>query len=353
VREWSQKIVHSFILTHGHVDHVGGIFQFENEGMNDKVGRKLPFVVAHKNVAKRFDRYKLTNGYNSHINMIQFRIPTKIWPDNFRYPDITYEDKLQYEVGNVIFYLHHDKGETDDSTWIFVPKYKLLCTGDLFIWASPNCGNPQKVQRYPKEWAAALRKMQKYEAELLFPGHGPPIIGKENIYQALDDTATYLENILDQVIALMNEGTPLNQIIHTVKAPQNLLKKPYLKPVYDEPEFIVRNLWRLYGGWYDGNISHLKPALDSEVSKEIVKLSGGNVEKLVKRAKELLDKGELRLASHIIEFAYQFSPDDEQVNKIRSEICEEREKESTSFMAKSLFLFEKQNSENKLNKPKL
>ncbi len=36
---------------------------------------------------------------------------------------------------------------------------QVLCTGDLFIWATPNCGNPQKVQRYPVQWAAALRAM--------------------------------------------------------------------------------------------------------------------------------------------------------------------------------------------------
>jgi len=41
---------------------------------------------------------------------------------------------------------------------------KVLCCGDLFIWASPNCGNPQKVQRYPNDWAAALRTMASLDA---------------------------------------------------------------------------------------------------------------------------------------------------------------------------------------------
>ena len=58
----------------------------------------------------------------------------------------------------------------------------------------------------------------------------------------------------------MNEGAPLDRIVHAVRAPQELLDKPYLRPIYDEPEFIVRNLWRLYGGWYEGDPSRLKPA---------------------------------------------------------------------------------------------
>ena len=38
-------------------------------------------------------------------------------------------------------------------------RLEVLVTGDLFIWAMPNCGNPQKVQRFPRDWAAALREM--------------------------------------------------------------------------------------------------------------------------------------------------------------------------------------------------
>ena len=48
-------------------------------------------------------------------------------------------------------------------------------------------------------------------------------------------------------LALMNEGARLDDIVHAVKAPAHLLEKPYLRPVYDEPEFVVRNLWRQFG----------------------------------------------------------------------------------------------------------
>src|SRR3546814_13348953 len=76
-------------------------------------------------------------------------------------------------------------------------------------------------------------------------------------------------------LALMNSGARLDEIVHTVEAPAHLLEKPYLKPVYDEPEFVVRNLWRLYGGWYDGNPAHLKPAADAVLAAEIAALAGG------------------------------------------------------------------------------
>jgi len=80
-------------------------------------------------------------------------------------------------VGGERFELHHGKGETDDHTWTWVPGRGVLCTGDFFIWASPNAGNPQKAQRYPREWAHALRDMQEVDAQVLLPGHGPPVVG--------------------------------------------------------------------------------------------------------------------------------------------------------------------------------
>jgi cysteine synthase A len=69
----------------------------------------------------------------------------------------------------------------------------------------------------------------------------------------------------------MNKGVSLDEVLHSVKAPANLLERPYLKPVYDETEFIVRNIWRLYGGWYDGTPSHLKPAPEKSQAEEIAR----------------------------------------------------------------------------------
>ena len=69
----------------------------------------------------------------------------------------------------------------------------MLCTGDLFIWASPNCGNPQKVQRYAIEWARRCATMAALDAEVLLPGHGLPIVGADRVRAALTDSAALLE----------------------------------------------------------------------------------------------------------------------------------------------------------------
>jgi glyoxylase-like metal-dependent hydrolase (beta-lactamase superfamily II) len=71
-----------------------------------------------------------------------------------------------------VHYSPRQKGETDDHCYVWIPERGYLFTGDLIIWRAPNCGNPQKVQRYPLEWADALEKMAGLGAEWMFPGHG-------------------------------------------------------------------------------------------------------------------------------------------------------------------------------------
>jgi alkyl sulfatase BDS1-like metallo-beta-lactamase superfamily hydrolase len=334
IRGWTDLPLHTAVYSHGHIDHVFGVGAFEAEG-------NAAHVVAHENVRARFDRYSLTAGYNSIINQRQFGMPNLTWPTTYRYPDETYRDQLTVEEGGETFELHHAKGETDDHTWTWVPARKVLCTGDFFIWASPNAGNPQKVQRFPREWAAALREMSSLGAEILLPGHGVPITGAGRIREALSDTAELLESIHDQTLALMNEGATLDTIVHEVKPPQHLLDRPYLRPTYDDPEFIVRNVWRLYGGWWDGDPATLKPAPREDLARELADLAGG-AGRLAARARDLAKEGNLRLAGHLAELAATAS---EREYETRAEVNEARAQEETSLMAKNIFAWAARASE--------
>jgi alkyl sulfatase BDS1-like metallo-beta-lactamase superfamily hydrolase len=211
-----------------------------------------------------------------------------------------------------------------------------LCCGDLFIWASPNAGNPQKVQRYAWDWAVALRAMAALEPELLLPAHGPAIGGSRLVQQVLTDTADALESLHTQVLAQMNAGARLDDVVHTVRLPERLAALPYLQPTYDEPEFVVRNLWRLYGGWYDGNPAHLKPASDIALATEMAALAGG-ADRLAARAEQLAAEGDLRLACHVAEMAALAAPDDRRVHEVRAAVYDARRAAETSFMASGIY----------------
>lgn len=340
IQSWTHDPFHTVVFTHGHIDHVGGCGAF----CDAYEGRK-PIIVGHENVAARFDRYRMTNGYNHVINERQFGQfkrrgydlagASQFLPIATPKPDVTYSAGMTMSVGGLDIELNHAKGETDDHTWAWIPKHKAICAGDFFIWAFPNAGNPQKAQRYPKEWAAALRDMASRDAEVFLPAHGLPISGRNRIQSVLNEAAEVLETLVEQTINLMNQGASLNDIIHSVKVRAELLAKPYLAPTYDEPEFVVRNIWRLYGGWYEGNPAQLKPARDRAVAEELAHLAGGAV-KLAKRA-EALAESDTRLACHLAEFAVQAEPDNKAIHALRAEVYQRRREGETSLMAKGIF----------------
>ncbi len=336
VRSFTAAPLRTVVYTHGHLDHVGGIRWFEAEA--EERGDPRPTVIAHERVVDRFERYRMTAGYNGVINQRQFRLAEPYFPTDFREPDRTYRTDTLTSVGGHGVELHHARGETDDHTWAWLPERRILCAGDMFIWVSPNCGNPQKVQRYPLEWAAALRRMSELGAELLLPGHGPAIAGVDDIALVLGTAAGYLESITSQTLQMMNDGSRLDDIVHSVRVPDDLVDLPWLRPIYDEPEFVVHNVWRLYGGWYDGNPARLKPAPDAELAAEVAELAGG-ASVLAARAEALAASGDLRLAGHLAEMAVQAAPDDPGVHAVRADVFGARAAAEASLMASGVFLW--------------
>ncbi|MCF6470337.1 MBL fold metallo-hydrolase [Nonomuraea sp. MG754425] len=331
VRRWTRAPLTTAFYSHGHIDHVFGTGPFEEEQ-----GAARATVYAHRAVADRFERYLLTGGYNAVINQRQFRAPNLRWPTSYRNPDVTYTDALTVRRGDLTFDLVHAKGETDDATIGYVREHRLLLPGDLFIWVTPNCGNPQKVQRYPREWVHALRLMAAMDAEIMLPSHGAPVFGAGRIRQALLETAQWLDSLVTQTLELLNAGARLDEIVHSVRPPADLAGRPYLRARYDEPEFVVRNLWRLYGGWYDGNPANLKPAPDAVLAGALAQLAGGPAA-LADAALQALSGGDERLAGHLAELAALAAPDDAGVHRVRAEVFSARAANELSLMAKGVF----------------
>jgi alkyl sulfatase BDS1-like metallo-beta-lactamase superfamily hydrolase len=350
LRGWRADRVGHLIYTHGHADHVGGSTYFAADD---------PTVVGHQNVITRLDRYDYTNNWNLIINARQFGgIPGELnlsigeaeggarvdiadarrfLPATTLRPSETFDVQHTMTVGDTTIDLRHARGETDDHLWAWLPDRKWIMAGDFVIWNFPNAGNPQKVQRYPLEWAAALRDMIAVEPDLLVPAHGLPIAGATRIASVLGDIADALEHLVGDVVDLMNQGATLDTILHTVSVPAETLAKPYLRPLYDEPEFVIRNIWRQFGGWWDGAASRLKPSPDAQLATVIADLCGGSAE-LIRRARQAVTDHDLRLACHLADLAGWAAPDDPSVHAARAEIYIERRTAEPSLMSKGIFM---------------
>ncbi|MFM8554345.1 MAG: alkyl sulfatase dimerization domain-containing protein [Acidimicrobiales bacterium] len=351
--KWRPGRIRTLVYTHGHIDHVGGSGAFAAHNRDN--GHGALRVVGHENVQRRFDRYRATDAWNQLINARQFggvrddlgmvndlrpagggrRLGFFLPPDTADVTDVVGDFTVDTIGGTTLEY-HHGKGETDDHLWTWFPEKKWVATGDFVIWNFPNAGNPQKVQRWPIEWAATLRRIIEKRPELLLPAHGLPITGRDRIARVLDEIATALENLVRDVLEMMNAGATLDEIVHTVRVPADTLARPYLRPLYDEPEFVVRGVWRQFGGWWDGAASRLKPAPDAAVGAEIASLAGG-ADVLVRRALEIATAGNLRLACHLADLAGWAEPGNPEIHEVRAAVYEMRRKSESSLMAKGIF----------------
>jgi len=324
----------AIVSTHGHIAHTTGAQAWLAEAAAR--GDPRPRILAHQDLPRRFDRYRLLGPQNDFINRVQFNLPDTARPFTtapWTYPDEVYNHALVTTVEGERFELYHARGETDDETWVWCPARRVLCSGDTFVWSSPNAGNPYKVQRYARDWAQALEAMAALRPLHLLPGHGPSLSGEDRIQDALLTTAAFLRSIHDQVVARMNEGKWLEDILREIDYPPT--DKPWLRPIYDHPEFIARNVYRLYGGWYDGDPADILPAHSHDIARELVGVSGADP--LLARARALRDSGDLQLACHIADFVRKGDPDNRDAWLLWRDLFSARIAREPALMARGAF----------------
>lgn len=344
IRDITDKPIKYLIYSHGHFDHCFGYAPFINE-IKQK-GFEMPQIIAHEKLLDRFKKYKMLDDYHNWINSMQFASVAgkqERATDSSETLDPTIiirgDKDYSFKLGDYEFELYHDKGETDDSIWMYFPEKQVIFAGDLMISSFPNIGNPYKVQRYPKQWAIAMEKMLKKDAKYLVPGHGPLIEGKNKVKDVLTITAEAMNFIHDNVIEKLNEGKWFEQIYHEMLEiyPKKFQDHDYLKPVYGCYEFGIHAVYRLYHGWYNtGNPTDLFPSKSSDIASEFLKIN--DPYHYYQHSKNLFEKGNTQLALHIIDVLIKASTEIElnlllDAYNLKYKLLKKRAKEQTSFIA--------------------
>ncbi len=115
-------------------------------------------------------------------------------------PSVTVGERMTLFRGDrEIRLLYLGRGHTGGDLVVYLPKERVLCSGDLLVNQVANL-----VDGYVNEWPAALDKLRELDFVDVIPGHGEPFKGKERI----DWFQAYLRDIWQQASKLHADGIP-------------------------------------------------------------------------------------------------------------------------------------------------
>lgn len=119
-----------------------------------------------------------------------------------RAPNVTIRDKMTlFRGGREIQILFFGRGHTGGDVVVFLPKEKVLFSGDLFIGGPGFMGDG-----YLDEWIATLDELKKLDFETVVPGHGEVIVGGAVAKERIVFVQAYLRDLWTQANDLKRQG---------------------------------------------------------------------------------------------------------------------------------------------------
>jgi phosphoglycerate dehydrogenase-like enzyme/glyoxylase-like metal-dependent hydrolase (beta-lactamase superfamily II) len=163
VKQTTDKPIRYVFDTHHHGDHAFGNAVFARAGAS---------VIAQANCA----RLLRTSGAREFAE--EGRKPggrKDVAAGTFKAADLVFDDKLVLDDGTQrVEFLHFGHGHTAGDAVAYLPKHKILCTGDACVNGAYNYVG----QGDSASWVRALERMQQLDVRLVCPGHGP-LAGKD------------------------------------------------------------------------------------------------------------------------------------------------------------------------------
>jgi cyclase len=113
-------------------------------------------------------------------------------------PNVTYTSKMVLNKGSrEIQLLFLGRGHTGGDTVVFLPKERIVCTGDLMESRLAYMGDA-----FFDEWVTTLGELKKLDFATVLPGHGSPFHDK-GLITAFQ---SYLTDVTNQVANLRKQG---------------------------------------------------------------------------------------------------------------------------------------------------
>lgn len=299
----SDAPVKYIILTHAHGDHTGGVPLWKGPGTK---------VVGQAHEVEFLDYQTRLAGFYALRNAAQYdnsagRPIADPNPGNHAAPrlaDILFDKEMTLKVGDLTFRLMATPGETPDHLTVWVPELKAAFIGDNFYGSFPNLYTLRGTeQRKALEYVDSLNKVMALNPEVIFPSHGEPVVGADQVRAALTKYRDAILFVHDATVKGMNEGKDVFTLMKTIKLPPQL----DIGEGYGQVAWSVRGIYEGYAGWFDGDAATMYPISPTEAQGELAKLAGGAAP-IAARAAQLNAEGRHALALRLTSAALAAEP---------------------------------------------
>jgi phosphoglycerate dehydrogenase-like enzyme/glyoxylase-like metal-dependent hydrolase (beta-lactamase superfamily II) len=199
VKKTTDKPIRYVLDTHHHGDHAYGNAVFGKEGAG---------IVAQANCA----RWLRLSGAKEFEEAGKGPTGRKdVRESKLKVPNVVFDDKLVLDDGSQrVEFLFLGHAHTPGDAFAYLPKHKLLCTGDACVNGAYNfMGHSDSAS-----WIRVLERAQQLDIKYVLPGHGP-VAGKD----LLEKQKHYFAELRRQVGKGIEAGKSLGDIFRDIDMP--------------------------------------------------------------------------------------------------------------------------------------
>lgn len=125
------------------------------------------------------------------------------------WPTIVFPERMTLWLGSLeVQIMHLGKGHTKGDTVVWLPKQRVLFSGDLV----ENGATPYTGDAYLAEWPRTLGKLRALKPKALIPGRGPALRTPAQCERAIAGTQAFLTELRRNVAKGVKNKEPLRQV---------------------------------------------------------------------------------------------------------------------------------------------
>lgn len=318
--------VKALILSHTHVDHLGGAKEIVG-------GKDIPVIAPGE-----FEQSLVDDNLYAGIAMsrrLQYQCGLFLQPDEKGRVSIglsstlgvrgTYQpimpnqfiDKDQtIDVDGIsLTFMLTPNTETRAHMCTYLDDYKVLYLGDNGVGTLHNTytmrGAPVRDANYWGKLFYGLCLRFGDQLEAVYQGHGIPHLKDpskpDSLKEYLLDNAVSYKFTNDQALLLVNKGYNINEVGREFEIPDEIARTWYTRGHYGSYSFNARGTVQKYLGFYDGNPVSLLPLSQQEIAKKLVEYVGSE-ELILNKAVKDYEEGDYQWVATVTNTLVYLNP---------------------------------------------